>query len=879
MFISPLTLNHFIKLAPVWKQNDSNEDILKILLWNPHETIIVLNGDEYPLGVINSFSLMSYLFQQFQGSKIESLNFEKKIESCLNQIDLEKFIKPIIILPAYLTVVDFLTQLQRENRNEKLNYSSCFVLVNSEEKYLGILNPLQILQNLVTEKVIPKKQEQSTSINYLSQILEKLNFPTSLYTEKEEVIFKNKKWQEYFNNYQLPSDFFKNQKIEQPKEIEYLLDKTLENSTIKPVCLKDYINQSHSEMAIEDELESNSSLKNHQTIDSVQSIEGYVSYQEFSYLDQFTATEKQKLSRLEESLNLTTEEIITTKDRTWQMVKLPLNLNHQKHQLFHDSFSTIHQQDLEFSGWLLLAIDITEQYNNTQELTLENADLTKTNQLKDDFLVSISHELKSPVTSIVALSSLLKNQKIGELNLHQLNYVNLLHQSGRKLMMLVNDLLDMTRLETGNLQLTIVPIDIKSLWKGIYNSVTEKYQNKINNGIKLILEIKSDLEIILADELRLEQILINLLDNAVKFTSSEGTINLKLDIWGNWIAIIISYTGIGIPYQEQYGIFEQVQPHYELESTGIELMFAQKLAKLHGGDISFKSTPDEGSEFTILIPRHNKKIESEDLYEDSNLILIVDFTCEYIDELTDQLKSLKEERIIIARNEKQALEKARLFQPSFIFIKPIFPLFPSNNIFKMLKSDEKTKIIPTIVLARETEIENALKIESDDLLKLPIEKQNLQKIIGQKKQNPLAIKQNLTILCLHPSHNNIGWVANIINGYKFYLNLDTESTYNYRVLEADDLDQAELLANVWQIDVVILDGSAFNKPEDYMESFAQNPSLASLPLVTLDATITAVANQIDNLSVFPCLVPSSEQSLEKLWQVISIAIGLTAMDN
>ena len=101
------------------------------------------------------------------------------------------------------------------------------------------------------------------------------------------------------------------------------------------------------------------------------------------------------------------------------------------------------------------------------------------------------------------------------------------------------------------------------------------------------------------------------------------------------------------------------------------------------------------------------------------------------------------------------------------------------------------------------------------------------------------------------------------------------SQFNYRILEGDDLEQAEILTNVWQVDVVILDGRCLEDPTDYVQLLSEQPRLAELPLVTLDVETTKAANRVGNLSVFPCLIPQNQQNTQKLCQVISIAASST----
>ncbi|MFM7884003.1 MAG: sensor histidine kinase, partial [Microcystis panniformis] len=150
--------------------------------------------------------------------------------------------------------------------------------------------------------------------------------------------------------------------------------------------------------------------------------------------------------------------------KTWRLLSVPLNLT--------DNYPLLEKA----SGlWLLLATDITEQQQYCRELAVKNADLVHLNRLKDEFLACVSHEFKSPLTAVIGLSSLLREQKIGELNPRQSKYADLIYRSGRQLMALVNDLLDLTRLETGQLQLTLTRVKIDRLCQRVYDIIVDKY--------------------------------------------------------------------------------------------------------------------------------------------------------------------------------------------------------------------------------------------------------------------------------------------------------------------------------------------------------------------------------------------------------------------
>lgn len=234
-------------------------------------------------------------------------------------------------------------------------------------------------------------------------------------------------------------------------------------------------------------------------------------------------------------------------------------------------------------------------------------------------MACISHELKTPLTAILGLSSLLKDQVLGELNERQTRYAQLIHKSGRHLMLVVNDILDLTRIETGQLELVPEPLHIHTVCQAAFDLAIQHYQSQDKSDIKLQaeilaqvkrrfhLEIEPGLETFVADELRLRQMLVNLLCNALKFAPDGSDFGLQVSRWENWVAFTIWDQGIGIPDDKQHLIFQKFQQlesplTREFEGTGLGLVLTQHLARLHGGDVSFISKPNQGSKFTLLLP-------------------------------------------------------------------------------------------------------------------------------------------------------------------------------------------------------------------------------------------------------------------------------------
>jgi hypothetical protein len=149
-----------------------------------------------------------------------------------------------------------------------------------------------------------------------------------------------------------------------------------------------------------------------------------------------------------------------------------------------------------------------------------------------------------------------------------------------------------------------------------------------------------------------------------------------------------------------------------------------------------------------------------------------------------------------------------------------------------------------------------------------VEEQALQTLLAQLEGQVISPTKSLSILRLHPQLNSA-----LMNSSADLALVTQLSRFNHRLVEADDLEQADLVARIWNVDVVVLDGKLLEEPKTYLRSLRQCSGLAALPLVILDAKTMAVANQMGDPSVFPCLIPENEQSFSKLLQVIQIAVG------
>jgi signal transduction histidine kinase len=270
--------------------------------------------------------------------------------------------------------------------------------------------------------------------------------------------------------------------------------------------------------------------------------------------------------------------------------------------------------------------DLATERSAKAELTKQLEDSRRYSQYKNTFLDKLGHKLRTPLNSIVGYSALLESGTYGELNEKQQDRLSKINRNGNILLSLINDMLDLNRIDAGQLEIYPRPLHIPALIDGV---VTELEHARIAKGLSLKVEVDSDLKMVHVDEARISQVLTQLVGNAVKYTHQGGVtiiaqnvlvksgladrLSLPLIGWltdGEWVVTHVEDTGIGIPPEAQGQVFEEFyqaedSESPEIESTGLGLAIVKKLVDLHGGVIWVKSQPEQGSTFYLALRAYN----------------------------------------------------------------------------------------------------------------------------------------------------------------------------------------------------------------------------------------------------------------------------------
>ncbi|MEH1776584.1 ATP-binding protein [Nostoc sp.] len=901
MLMLDYPLYDFQATVPSCPQTSSLAVVLEIFEQEQCDRLVVVNQQQCPIGLLYSARLIPKLLTH---SDDINLNLHQSLSTWGQGL-----IEPIQTISASERVEQLSLHLGDPQAEKHQNLD--WALIDSDGRYLGLLDSSRLLRSLAKERMAGLQSSgiQRSSVDAgvqtpnaskslkhqpLVHLLERLPWPLMLQTGTGEVVARNPAWWQQLGTLKDPEGV--------RQQVEAILVPNLsqrpEYATQRTI--KVHPNARENEHGGEEEL-------------TQQEASGDAVYSR-CYLDSQVGT------------CTCVVEVQNGQERIWQFAKIPLDSPEFKVMGAEEEVAL--SDDL----WLVLATDVTEQQQLCKELAAKNADLIQLNRLKDEFLACISHELKTPLTAVLGLSRLLVDQQLGELNERQARYAGLIHQSGRHLMSVVNDILDLTRMETGQMDLTLTPVKISAVCdralseaRAIHTQTTKATSaspppNARSSAPQFCLSIELGLDQMVADELRLRQMLVHLLSNAFKFTEISGEIGLRVSRWEGWIAFTVWDTGIGIPEHQQHLIFQKFQQlenplTRQFEGTGLGLVLTRALARLHGGDVSFLSREGKGSQFTLLLPPSPPKTgfsepdmgigeDEETRYQPTRenptaarqhvstptqhhpassqrLVLVVEAVARYIEDLTEQLKGLGY-RVVIARSGTEAVEKARRLQPIAIFLNPLLPLLSGWDVLTLLKSDTATRHISVIVTATGAEKEQAFANRADGFLSLPVEHQVLAPVLEKLCTAQTVPQLGLNNSAITPTKTPLR-ILRLVNPQLESVNPHS-SLREHRVIEVDDLDQAELLARVWQFDVILLDVES-TTAQIYLQQLIGHPRLAAIPLVTCDVATTLIASKIPGLSVFPYLTPfakdnsSRTEKTDPLLSVLQIASGICCPPN
>ncbi|WP_295456471.1 response regulator [uncultured Thiodictyon sp.] len=377
----------------------------------------------------------------------------------------------------------------------------------------------------------------------------------------------------------------------------------------------------------------------------------------------------------------------------------------------------------------------------TLALDRANAELARTAQAKDEFLAAMSHELRTPLTSILGLSETMGDGLLGALNTQQDRAVHIIHENGAHLLELINDILDMSRVASGQMELRWDQVPVGQLCDASLRLIGPAAKHK---GLTVSATLDPRVRLVHGDSRRLKQMLVNLLGNAVKFTAQGGTIGLDVAAYAQRgeMRIGIWDTGVGIPADQFERLFQpfvqlDTRPSREYDGTGLGLALASAMAQLHQGRIEVQSEVGRGSRFEIILPWDAERQTADQPCHEADpvcaaqaeaeplqraLVLLVDDNESNLELLSTYLR-IKGCEVVAVRSGISAIASVREQRPDIILMDVQMPEMDGLETTRRLRADpalRRTPIIALTALAMPGDREHCLDAGMDDYLSKPM---------------------------------------------------------------------------------------------------------------------------------------------------------------
>jgi signal transduction histidine kinase/DNA-binding response OmpR family regulator len=481
---------------------------------------------------------------------------------------------------------------------------------------------------------------------------------------------------------------------------------------------------------------------------------------------------------------------------------------------------------LERTAELVAAKKEVEAYSHSVLRAKE--DIERASRFKDQFLSTMSHELRTPLNAVLGFSELLVDTRYGPLTERQLRYVNHIHSSGQHLLRLINDILDLSKIEAGRLQLNVERVSVDASFREVCGALQPLVDK---NAHQLIQDVSPGL-LVHADATRFKQILMNLLGNAIKFTPKGGKIELVARAVANTVRVEVRDSGPGIPPEEKQRIFESFhrmpQSEKAVEGTGLGLAITRRLVELHGGELDVQSQPGAGCCFYFTLPSACSTQEDKDFTGMSNAspktasrILVVEDDPSAADLLESQLSSAGYD-VSVCKEPHRAVEMAIELQPAAITLDVV--MLPMNgwDVLARLKADPRTATMGVVMVTVMDQRQTGTLLGADEYIVKPVDKPILLAAVER---------------CLN-RRNNTGTGQAILvvedDAPTRELIVDLLTRSGYAVRSAEDGAQAREQVQASPPDLVILDlmlpaVSGFQLIADWR----QNSSTANLPIFVL----------------------------------------------
>lgn len=487
------------------------------------------------------------------------------------------------------------------------------------------------------------------------------------------------------------------------------------------------------------------------------------------------------------------------------------------------------------SSYAMLEQRIAEK---TAHLQKANIALERANKLKSEFLANMSHELRTPLNAIIGFAEVLRDKICGELNDEQIDFIRDIHSSGQHLLQMINDILDLSKIEAGKMELQYETFLVPDAIEDVY-TILKGLANK--KRLVLKTEILTDIQHIEADRVKFKQVLYNLLSNAIKFTPENGNITIEAGIFDDMLQISVSDTGIGMKPEDQEKVFKefwQADSSFsrKYEGTGLGLALTKRIVEMHGGKIWFESEYGRGTRFYFSLPLKasfkpfkpkedeikQRRIETKG-EKGAKTVLVVEDDRMAADLLTVYLNNAGY-NVLVSPDGEDAVKKAKELHPFLITLDIMLPRKDGWDVLSELKKSHDTEDIPVVIVSIVDNAELGYSLGAAEYLIKPIDREKLINTVNAYIHPEESKARSIKILIVDDEEKAVKYMGSVLENAGF------------EVLRAYSGKAGINLAINNNPDLIILD---LMMPEvsgfDVVETLRKHPTAKAIPIVICSA--------------------------------------------
>ncbi len=534
------------------------------------------------------------------------------------------------------------------------------------------------------------------------------------------------------------------------------------------------------------------------------------------------------------------------------------------------------------------------------EIQRKAEELELSTKYKSEFLANMSHELRTPLNSILLLSRLLAENQSNNLSSDQVEYANVIQTSGKGLLSLIDEILDLSKIESGKMELEYKEVPMQEI-VGSLRSLFEPVAK--DRGVDLLFNTADDVPLTVeTDKLRTEQILRNLMSNALKFTK-KGSVTLDIQKHERYIHFSVKDTGIGIPLAKQQSIFEAFQQadgstRRQYGGTGLGLSISRELAKLLGGEIRLQSEEGQGSEFTLVLPLQKttktiaparmpeplhdgngmqEKIpvelvsgqefisetipasipdDRESVNENDRSILIVEDDTAFARALLDYARNRGYKGLVAVRGD-EGIELAKKFRPIGILLDLQLPVKSGWQVMEELKSHPATKGIPVHIMSSHESRTKVISSGAIDFISKPVAFEKLGEIFRRIEQALRSHPKKVLIVEENSKH---------AKALAYFL-----ESYNVNAEIKNNISDGVKALNANEADCVILDtGVPAQHSFEILEDIKKNPGLENIPVIVFTGKNLSQFEEAKIKQYADSIVVKTAQSYQRVLDEVSL---------